>query len=103
MLSVLFPDQLKNDINSLKEELAQSSRQKDSLIIQLQQTLVLLTQQQYQRMLKPNYACVNGGEIASRNSLNGGEITSGNSLNLPRLASLQNSVHSEKEPGCSKQ
>ncbi|XP_057301601.1 uncharacterized protein LOC130636036 isoform X4 [Hydractinia symbiolongicarpus] len=101
LMSVI--DQLKNDINSLKEELAQSSRQKDSLIIQLQQTLVLLTQQQYQRMLKPNHACVNGGEIASRNSLSGGEITSGNSLNLPRLASLQNSVHSEKEPGFSKQ
>lgn len=39
-------------MTNLREELAQSSRQKDSLIVQLQQTLVLLTQQHYSKLFK---------------------------------------------------
>ena len=45
---------MRGEMTQLRSELNQSSRQKDALIVQLQQTLVLLTQQQYQRMLKPN-------------------------------------------------
>ncbi|XP_065644455.1 uncharacterized protein LOC100197387 isoform X3 [Hydra vulgaris] len=46
-------DAMREELRDLRNELNQSTRQKDALIVQLQQTLVLLTQQQYQRMLKP--------------------------------------------------
>ena len=42
------------ELKGLREELEHSTRQKDQLIVQLQQTLVLLTQQHYQKILKPD-------------------------------------------------
>jgi len=53
MLYVFSLDSMSNEIKTLREALEHSSRQKDSLIVQLQQTLVLLTQQHYQKMMKP--------------------------------------------------
>lgn len=40
------------EIKSLRQELNQATHQRDTLIIQLQQTLMLLSQQQYQKILK---------------------------------------------------
>ena len=38
-------------MKDLRAQLDHSARQKDSLIVQLQQTLMLITQQQYSKML----------------------------------------------------
>ena len=42
---------MSKEIKVLHEQLDHSSRQKDSLIVQLQQALMLLTQQQYSKIL----------------------------------------------------
>ena len=42
---------MNKEMKDLREQLDHSSRQKDSLIVQLQQTLMLITQQQYSKML----------------------------------------------------
>ena len=42
---------MNKEMKNLREQLDHSSRQKDALIVQLQQTLMLITQQQYSKML----------------------------------------------------
>ena len=51
LFPVNYTDNMNKEMKDLREQLDHSSRQKDSLIVQLQQTLMLITQQQYSKML----------------------------------------------------
>ena len=80
-------DAMRDELRDLRNELNQSTRQKDALIVQLQQTLVLLTQQQYQRMLKPT-------ELSGQDGFLLQNIQSLSTINND----LSNNVHTVKQP-----
>lgn len=69
-------ESMNTNMKRLQEEIANSNRQKDTLIVQLQQTLVLLSQQQFQRIVKPAESL----------------LSNPNFLNLQTLQSLQTDV-----------
>ena len=76
---LVFIDVISTNLKKLQEEMATSSRQKDTLIVQLQQTLVLLSQQQFQRIVKPTESLINNQDA--------------NFMNLQALQSMQTDVN----------